>query len=140
MLALASALAPKECAAQVPQSDLLPIKNRNIEVSRAGATQLPRSEGDQSIVDGWPLYRTERGQAAFNDVMAALKVTRTTAPNPAAFQGCERLECGVSLPALTQDGWIPPGRIWVSPSEYILVVHSPRLRDGQSYRRRAVRE
>ena len=47
------------------------------------------------------------------------------------------LDCNLSLPSLGPDGWIPPGRLWVSGMEYVLFVHSPRLRDGQSYRRRA---
>jgi len=50
------------------------------------------------------------------------------------------LECNLSLPALTADGWIPPGRIWVSPTEYVLIAHSPRLRDAQNYRRRSDRD
>jgi len=118
----------------------MPVKNRNIDVSRAEATRLPRSEGDQALADGWPLYRTERGQAAFNDVMATLKATDGAAPAAAAFNGCQGLECNLSLPALTADGWIPAGRIWVSPTQYLLVVHSPRLGDGQSYRRRSNRD
>jgi hypothetical protein len=47
------------------------------------------------------------------------------------------LDCNLSLPSLGEDGWILPGRIWVSPREYVLIVHSPRLRDGDAYRRRA---
>jgi len=116
------------------------LKDRNIDVLRAGAAQLPRTEGDQVLVDGWPLYRTERGQQAFNDSMATLRATDGAAPPPGAFQGCARLECHVALPTVTPDGWIPPGRIWVSPTEYVLIVHSPRLHEGQPYRRRAGRE
>lgn len=37
---------------------------------------------------------------------------------------------------MTQDGWAQAGRIWVSPSEYVLFVHSPRQRGSQNYRRR----
>src|SRR5262245_32213203 len=116
------------------------LKDRNIDVSRAGAAQLPRTEGDQMLVDGWPLYRTERGQQAFNDSMATLRATDGAAPPPGAFRGCAHLECNVALPTLTPDGWIPPGRIWVSPTEYVLIGHSPPLHEGQPYRRRAGRE
>jgi hypothetical protein len=137
---LAAATAPTESAAQALGQEAVRIKDRNIDVSRQGATELPRSEGDQALVDGWPLYRTERGQAAFNDAMATLKATDGAAPASGAFKGCEGLECNLSLPVLGSDGWIPPGRIWVSPSEYVLIVHSPRLRDGQTYRRRAYRD
>lgn len=137
--ALAVAAAPTESAAQAGGQDTLPIKNRNIDVSREGATEAPRSEGDQALADGWPLYRTERGQQAFNDTLATLKATEGAAPAPAAFRGCAGLECNLSLPAVGADGWIPPGRIWVSATEYVLIVHSPRLRDGQTYRRRTDR-
>jgi hypothetical protein len=138
---LAVLVAPTEGVAQAIGQDALPlIKSRNLDVSREGATQLPRSEGDQAIVDGWPLYRTEKGQAAFNDVMATLKVTDRAAPLQAAFKGCQDLQCNLSLPALDAEGWLPPGRLWVSPTEYVLFVHSARLRDGQSYRRRAFRD
>ena len=129
-----------ESAAQAVGQDAMPVKVRHIDVSRERATQLPRSEGDQAIVDAWPLYRTERGQEAFNDAMATLKATDGAAPAPASFKGCVGLECNLSLPSLGADGWIPPGRIWVSPTQYVLMVHSPRLRDGQSYRRRAYRD
>ena len=71
-----------------------------MDVSRAGATQLPRSEGDQALVDGWPLYRTERGQQAFNDTMATLSATDGAAPTPTAFQGCAQLECNLALPSV----------------------------------------
>src|SRR5262245_25622640 len=113
------------------------LRDRNIDVSRAGAAQLPRSEGDQALVDGWPLYRTERGQQAFNESMATLRASEGAAPAPGAFQGCAQLECNLALPSVGSGGWIPPGRIWVSPTEYVLIVHSPRLPEGQSYRRRA---
>jgi hypothetical protein len=136
-LTLAASIAPSESVAQTVGQEAVPVKDRHIDASRAGATQQPRSEGDQAIVDGWPLYRTERGQAAFNDAMATLRATDGAAPAAVAFKGCgESLECNLSLPALGADGWIPPGRIWVSPTEYVLFVHSPRLRDGQAYRRR----
>ena len=90
----------------------------------------PRSEDDQALVEGWPLYRTERGQEAFNDAMATLRATDGAAPPPDKFRGCPGLDCNLSLPSLGPDGWIPPGRLWVSGMEYVLFVHSPRLRDG----------
>jgi hypothetical protein len=132
--------APTESAAQAIGQDALPVKNRNVDVSREGATELPRSEGDQALIDGWPLYRTERGQEAFNDAMATLKATDGAAPTSGAFKGCAGLQCNLSLPSVGADGWIPAGRIWVSPAEYVLVVHSPRLRDGRPYRRRSSRD
>ncbi|MBO0742001.1 MAG: hypothetical protein J2P51_11310 [Hyphomicrobiaceae bacterium] len=116
------------------------LRDKNIDVSRAGAAQLPRSEGDQVLVDGWPLYRTERGQQAFNDAMATLRASDGAAPTPRAFQGCLHLECNLALPSVSSNGWIPPGRIWVSPTEYVLIVHSPRLHEGQPYRRRDSRQ
>ena len=72
--------------------------------------------------------------------MATLKATDGTAPTSGAFKGCEGLACSLSLPGLGSDGWIPPGRIWVSSAEYVLIAHSPRLREEQSYRRRAHRD
>jgi hypothetical protein len=116
------------------------LRDRNIDVSRAGAAQLPRSEGDQALFEGWPLYRTERGQQAFNDTMATLRASDGAAPAQGAFQGCAHLECTLGLPSVSSDGWIPPGRIWVSPTEYVLIVHSPRLHEGQPYRRRDRRQ
>ena len=114
------------------------IKTRNVGVSRTRAAALPRSEADQALVDRWPLYRTERAQEAFNDAMATLAATAGPPPTPATFAACPRLECALRLPAIAGDGWIPAGRLWSSPTEYVLVVHSPRLRTGQSYRRRTV--
>ena len=145
-LAFAGPLAPvtasAEDAAQVVSQDTLPIKNRNVDVSRAAAASEtpPRSEGDQAIAGGWPLYRTERGQEAFNAAMATLQATDEPAPPPAVFKGCAGLDCNLSLPAIAEDGWIPQGRVWVSPTDYVLIVHSPRLREGQAYRRRSFRE
>jgi hypothetical protein len=132
---LTTTIAPTIVAAQD-----LPFKERNIGVSRSGAAEQPRSEGDQALIGGWVLYRTERGQTAFNDTMATLKATDSKAPTAASFNGCTELQCNVSLPALSADGWIPPGRIWLSPTEYVLIVHSPRLQPDQSYRRRAARD
>ena len=134
---LAALSAPTQCAAQPVEQDAAPIRDRNIDVLREGATQLPLGEEDQALHAGWPLYRTQRAQAAFNEAMATLEVTDRIAPTSRAFKGCERLECNLSLPSMGADGWIPAGRLWVSPAEYVLIVHSPRLRDGQSYRRRA---
>jgi hypothetical protein len=139
LVALLIAAAPVSHAQTVRQeADLL--RDRNIDVSRAGAAQLPRSEGDQVLVDGWPLYRTERGQQAFNDSMATLRATEGAAPGLGAFQGCAHLECTLALPSVSSGGWIPSGRIWVSPTEYLLIVHSPRLHEGQPYRRRDSRQ
>ncbi len=107
---------------------------RHLEGPRAQASKLPRSEGDQALVDGWPLYRSERGQRAFNDAMATLAATESVPPHPAAFRGCLRLECHLALPPVSPDGWLPSGRIWVSPSEYVLIAHSPRNKSGK-YRR-----
>ncbi|MGI9476303.1 MAG: hypothetical protein ACR2PI_06345 [Hyphomicrobiaceae bacterium] len=102
----------------------------------------PRRQDDQVVVDGWPMYRTERGQQAFNHAMATLRATDRPAPPPGVFQGCERLRCRVTLPRLTRTGWIPAGRLWVSPHEYVLIVHSPRrskLDPGRRRSRRAMR-
>lgn len=114
------------------------IKSRNLAVSRSAAANNPRSEGDQAIVDGWPLYRTERGQAAFNDAMAVLKATEGPTPQPKTFAPCPQLHCNLRLPEVSADGWLAQGRLWVSPSEYVIFVHSPRLPEGRSYRRRTV--
>ncbi len=140
-ITLAGALAvvanPTQTAAQAVAHE--PFKGRHIDAPRDEANKNPRSEGDQTLVEGWPLYRNERGQAAFNAAMATLKATDGPVPSAQAFKGCAALECSISLPRLTSEGWLQPGRIWVSPSEYVLVVHSPRLREGQSYRRRSNR-
>jgi hypothetical protein len=123
-------------AAEAVAEDALPIRERNIEASRAAATQQPRSEADQAVLDGWPLYRTDRGQEAFNAAMATLKATDLPAPARSTFSACVALTCTLKLPSIGADGWIPAGRIWVSSSEYVLFVHSPRLHAGQAYRRR----
>ncbi len=117
----------------------IPLKERNIDVSREEATKRPRNESEQAIVDGWPLYRTARGQAAFNDTMATLAATQAGPPVATAFKGCVRLQCHFALPAVDAEGWLPAGRVWVSPSEYVLVVHSPRLRGNRGYRRHSAR-
>ena len=80
LLAGPMAAAPPAQAAETAAEDALPIRERNIEASRAGATQQPRSEADQATHDGWPLYRTDRGQEAFNAAMATLKATDLPAP------------------------------------------------------------
>lgn len=117
----------------------IPLKDRNIDVSREEATKRPRSESDQALLGGWPLYRTGRGQAAFNDAMATLAATDSAPPHAQAFKGCTELKCNLALPSIGADGWIPAGRLWISPTQYVLVVHSPRLSAGRSYRRHAAR-
>ena len=132
-------------AAETPAGEATPIKGRHVAVSRTQAAHAPRSEGDQIIVDDWPIYRTERGQGAFNDAMATLHATRGVAPGSAAFKGCQDLDCKLALPSMDADGWLPPGRLWVSASAYILIAHSPRpqssgsQRSARSFRRHAFR-
>lgn len=116
-----------------------PIVERHIGAQRARAANAPRAEDDQAIVEGWPLYRTERGQAAFNAAMATLKATDGPAPKPAAFKSCQDLLCPLALPQIASGGWFPPGRIWVAPDAYVLFVQSPRQREGRSYRRHMTR-
>lgn len=99
---------------------------RHIEASRAGAAAAPRSEHDQAVVDGWPLYRTPRGQAAFNDTMATLAATAGSSPPARIFAACPALACQLTLPRIGADGWLPPGRLWLSASQYVLIAHSPR--------------
>ncbi len=123
-------------AAQISEPHSSPIKFRNIDVARTSAAAQPRNEGDQALHNDWPLYRSERGQIAFNDAMATLNATNNYAPPTGAFSGCERLDCPLTLPSFDDAGWLPSGRLWVSPSEYILFVRSPRNVDGKSYRRR----
>ncbi len=135
-LGLFAAAAPTDPAQAQQAATSQLVKERNVGVSRHRATPLPRSEGDQALVDGWPLYRTERSQIAFNDVMATIKATDSAPPKATAFKGCTALECELTLPALQADGWLPAGRIWISPSEYLLIAHSPRQRDPRFYRRR----
>jgi hypothetical protein len=137
---LAVVMTPTETVAQSNQADASLIKDRHLGSTRERATRQPRSETDQAVVDGWPYYRTERGQTAFNDAMATLLATDTASPSPNAFRGCAELACPLVLPKLTADGWLPAGRLWTSPTDYVLVAHSPRLREGQSYRRRNARD
>lgn len=117
----------------------LPITQRHTGITREIAAERPRQEDDQVIVDGWPMYRTERGQEAFNHAMATLKVTDRPSPPLIAFQGCTNLRCRLALPKLTSLGWIPAGRLWVSPDEYVLIVHSPRRSKYDPGKRRSRR-
>jgi len=116
-----------------------PIRERHLDTSREEATSAPRREADQAIVDGWPLYRSRRGQQAFNEAMATLAATSSAAPPASRFAGCPDLACRLDLPRFDADGWLPPGRIWLSPTEYVLLVRSPRLAEGRSYRRHSPR-
>jgi len=115
------------------------ITERNVELTRELAAQQPRREADQAILDGWPLYRTERGQQAFNHAMATLKATEGVSPPSRAFKGCSNLICHLRLPRLRSDGWIPAGRLWISPRQYVLIVHSPRHSGGKRLRRRSAK-
>jgi len=126
-------MVPADASAQSGQT----ILDRNVDVSRERAADRPRSEGDQTIVNGWPLYRTERGQAAYNATMATLAATNSAPPGANAFRSCFDLDCDFDVPRIGRDGWIPSGRIWISPSDYVLVVHSPR--PDRTNRRRSER-
>ncbi|MFY0613531.1 MAG: hypothetical protein JXQ99_18500 [Hyphomicrobiaceae bacterium] len=126
-------------AAGATSVDATPILERHTGLKRDLVSGQPRREDDQVVVDGWPMYRTERGQQAFNQAMATLKATDSTSPSAELFRGCERLRCNVTLPQLTRGGWIPAGRLWVSPNEYVLIVHSPRRSKTDPGRRRARR-
>jgi len=129
---LGPVLGPVAASAQIAQS----IVDRHMGVSRERAADRPRSEGDQTVVNGWPLYRTERGQEAYNATMATLAATAGPAPGAPAFRRCFDLDCDFDVPRIGRDGWIPAGRIWISPSDYILIVHSPR---NERMRRRSDR-
>ena len=113
------------------------IATRNLWTPREAATESPGSEADQAIVDGWRLYRTQRGQEAFNHAMATLRSTDGARPEVAAFKGCQNLRCRLVLPKLTSQGWIPAGRLWLSPKQYVLIVHSPRENGGRPLKRRS---
>jgi len=115
------------------------VLSRHIGTSRARAAERPRSEGDQAIVAGWPLYRTERGQAAYNAAMATLAVTEGRAPTAADFRNCADLGCELALPLIARDGWIPAGRIWTSPTDYVIVAHSARPGGTRRLRRHSYR-
>lgn len=112
------------------------ILQRHIESERTQARRFPRTEGDQAVVDGWPLYRTPRAQGAFNAAMATLHATDGPAPKATLFKGCESLACAFAAPRIGDDGWLPQGRVWVSPDSYVLFVHSPRQPAGRAYPRR----
>jgi hypothetical protein len=134
------AATPGAGLAAAPESPADTIADRHLSTSRAEAAKNPRSEGDQALVKGWPLYRTQSGQAAFNQTMATLEATQGAAPSAAAFKACAELKCALKLPSINQSGWLPQGRLWVSPGAYVLFVHSPREpRRGKSYRRRGSR-
>ncbi len=115
------------------------IAARHLGASRSAANRTPRSETDQAVSAGWPLYRTERGQEAFNDAMATLAATRGAPPPPGAFGGCVRLDCPLSLPKASREGWLPAGRLWVSPKDYVVIAHSPRQKASRAWRRRSDR-
>lgn len=115
------------------------ILSRHIGTSRARAAERPRSEGDQAIVAGWPLYRTERGQSAYNAAMATLAATEGRAPSATHFERCPDLTCDLSLPSIAADGWLPAGRIWTSPKDYVLIAHSPRPGYRRAHRRHGPR-
>jgi len=116
-----------------------PILKRHTDISREAATDRPKSEDDQAVVKGWPLYRTERGQDAYNTAMATLAATRGGPPAATAFAGCSDLMCRLELPKMSASGWMPAGRLWVSPTEYIVLVRSPRSPRARGYRRRPKR-
>ncbi len=122
--------------AQTPPATSSPILSRHLDTTREEANKKPRNEGDQALVAGWPLYRSARGQEAFNHAMATLAATGGTVPPASAFKGCSKLECPLSLPPVSNDGWLPAGRLWISPGEYLLIAHSPRNKSGK-YRRHA---
>ncbi|MEZ5774782.1 MAG: hypothetical protein R3D33_08800 [Hyphomicrobiaceae bacterium] len=116
--------------------DAVPIVSRNMEVSRARATESPLKEADQAISDGWPLYRTDTGQQIYNRMMATLDATDGPTPSAGDFAGCAELNCNLVLPELSSLGWLPAGRLWLSPDEYVLFVVSPRGKGLDDYRRR----
>ncbi len=115
-----------------------PIAGRNMDVLREAAAEKPRSAHEQAIVDGWPLYRTPRGQYYFNRAMATLRATDTDPPSSGVFAGCDDLECPIDLPQISQSGWIPAGRLWLSQETYVLFVRAPRQIDDP-FRRRSAR-
>ncbi len=115
----------------------VPITQRHANITREQAKGSPKKEAEQKIVNGWPMYRTNRGQEAFNAAMATMKATQGTVPSAKVFNGCEDLHCHLLLPKIDKAGWIAPGRVWVSPKEYVLIVRSPRAKRRKSYRRRS---
>ena len=134
-----SGLAASNACSAAPTADAaardVPILQRHADRGRSAAADWPRSEDEQAIVDGWPLYRTARGQQVFNQAMATLEATAGPAPAENLFTSCPQLDCKLQLPAMTPDGWLPPGRLWLGTKKYILIVRSPR--DGHpTYMRR----
>ncbi|MEO1695153.1 MAG: hypothetical protein AAFR55_07945 [Pseudomonadota bacterium] len=103
-----------------------PIVARHMAADRELANKRPRSELDQAVVEGWPVYRNARGQEVFNRARAVLSATTGTPPNAATFAKCAKLVCRLGLPRMTRDGWFPEGRIWVNPNAYVLFIKSPR--------------
>jgi len=138
-LALASIVASAPFPGAAAAQDGDQVLSRHIGVSRVRATERPRSEGDQAIVAGWPLYRTERGQAAYNSAMATLAATEERAPAATEFRNCPDLRCELELPLIGRDGWIPAGRIWTSPTDYVIVAHSARPGGSRRLRRHSFR-
>jgi len=138
-LALSALWLPAVLSAQAVAQNGDQVLSRHIGASRSGAAERPRSEGDQAIAAGWPLYRTERGQGAYNAAMATLAATEGRAPSAAAFKSCPDLGCELALPLIARDGWIPAGRIWTSPSEYVIVAHSARPGGRRGLRRHSSR-
>ena len=126
--------------AQTGSIGAVAIKQRHLGAEREAANKKPRSEADQTIVDGWPLYRNERGQTAFNDAMATLAATDVVAPSVDVFKGCADLQCALTLPRMRADGWLQPGRLWLSPQSYVLIAHSHREADPTDYDRRSRRQ
>ncbi len=106
--------------------DETPIVERNVDVLRYGAADSPRSVWEQELYLGWPLYRTRQGQTAFNTTMATLIATAGKTPPAERFGGCKELKCQLDLPDIPDSGWIPAGRLWLSPDSYMLIVHAPR--------------
>lgn len=136
MLSLLQPAPGSELGAVATSEDGAAILTRNLTTSRASAAQEPLSEQDQAMASGWPLYRTDRSQRAFNAAMATLKATDGKPPSSQVFEGCANLMCPLELPGIDEEGWLPAGRFWVSASQYVLIVHSPRLEEGKAYRRR----
>ncbi|MEL6227948.1 MAG: hypothetical protein AAFR01_13165, partial [Pseudomonadota bacterium] len=113
-----------------------PIVKRHMGASRHQSNRFPKRESDQAVISGWPLYRNDRGQQAFNQAMATLRATEGPSPRANAFRTCPKLDCPVVVPKISQRGWMPSGRLWLSPTEYIVFAVSPRPFRGGGYRRR----
>ncbi|MEL6289040.1 MAG: hypothetical protein AAFQ42_09280 [Pseudomonadota bacterium] len=113
------------------------VLERHMDVGprKGRATNAPRREADQKLLNKWPLYRTKRGQEAFNAAMATLAATDVAPPSARAFRGCEDLTCSLDLPKVDARGWLPAGRLWTAPDKYILIVHSPRPSRSKPRRR-----